>query len=77
MTLTFSIGTDYTLGYVSSSGTLTAVDQTDIDSGNDSAAENTTVIPYEVDIEVTISDSPDPVEAGANGGSNNLVHTIT
>ncbi|MCA9922998.1 MAG: hypothetical protein KC421_11530, partial [Anaerolineales bacterium] len=30
-----------------------------------------------VDIEVTISDNPDPLEAGANGGVNNLVHTIT
>ncbi|MCA9917508.1 MAG: thrombospondin type 3 repeat-containing protein [Anaerolineales bacterium] len=75
--MTFHIASDDPLGYASSDALLLSVDQTDTDSGNDFAAETTNIQYPSADLAVSISESVEPVVAGSNGGSNNLVHTIT
>ncbi|MEJ8568913.1 DUF11 domain-containing protein [Elongatibacter sediminis] len=65
-----AVGTDV----ISLSANVSAMDQTDTDSNNDSTAQ-TTSIAREVDIVVTKTESVDPVVAGS--GNNNLQYTIT
>jgi hypothetical protein len=59
---------------VSSTATVTAANETLINSGDDSATENTTV-QRRVDIQASALDVPDPVTAGS--GPSNLTHTVT
>ncbi|MFC1997304.1 GEVED domain-containing protein [Chloroflexota bacterium] len=61
-----SVGTDV----IADTATLTAVNETDTDTGNNSATKATSVR-SEADLEITKSDSDDPVVAGKN-----LVYTI-
>ncbi|MEM7115242.1 MAG: 6-bladed beta-propeller [Chloroflexota bacterium] len=59
---------------IENTATVTAVSETDSDSGNDSATVETS-ISRTVDIQVTKTESADPITAGS--GTNNLTHTVT
>ncbi|MCH8992264.1 MAG: hypothetical protein IIA44_11015, partial [Acidobacteria bacterium] len=59
---------------VSDTATVTNVNETDTNNGNDSATENTTV-QRRVDLQVSKTESIDPVVAGSGAG--NLVYVVT
>lgn len=74
LAVTLTVDSTATSGITSNTATVTAVVESDSDAANDTDTEDTTVIRI-VDINVTKSDSADPVTAGSSPG--NLVYTIT
>ena len=75
LTIVMTVGASAAGGaIVSDTATVTAVNETDVNAGNDSATENTTV-QRAVDIQVSKTDTPDPVTAGSGAG--NLTHIVT
>ncbi|MCB9436277.1 MAG: DUF11 domain-containing protein [Anaerolineales bacterium] len=73
LTVVLTVGSGAS-GFVSDTATVTAANETLINTGDDSATEDTTV-GREVDLEVQKTESIDPAVAGAGVG--NLVYTIT
>ncbi|HKJ18188.1 MAG TPA: IPTL-CTERM sorting domain-containing protein [Xanthomonadales bacterium] len=77
-TLTFvytaGAGTPTQTDSISVTANVIAVNETDTQPGNDSTSINTSTL-REVDIELTSTESIDPVVAGSGAG--NLIHTIT
>jgi uncharacterized repeat protein (TIGR01451 family) len=61
---------------ISSTATVTAVNETDTDAGNDSSTESTSVS-REVDIQLAKVESIDPVAAGSGLGNLTYVVTVT
>ncbi len=75
LTVVLTVGTSAADGaIVSSTATLTSANETLLDTGDDTASENTTV-QRRVDLQVSTLDTPDPVIAGPGPG--NLTHTVT
>jgi len=75
LTVVITVGADTADGaFASSTATVTAFNETLINTGDDTATENTTV-QRRVDLQVSSLDTPDPVTAGS--GSGNLTHTVT
>ncbi|MCB9069675.1 MAG: hypothetical protein H6629_17965 [Calditrichae bacterium] len=63
---------------VSSDGGATFVNRTTANGlGNNRVKAVIAEIQTTVDLQISISESSDPVVAGSNGGNDNLVHTIT
>ena len=75
LTIVMTVGDSTADGaIVSDAATVTAANETLINTGDDSATENTTV-QRRVDLQVSKLDTPDPVTAGS--GPDNLTHTVT
>ncbi len=75
LTVVLSVGADAADGsIISDTASVTNVDQPDTDNTNDSATEQTTV-QRQVDLQVAVVDSIDPVVAGSGAG--NLTYTAT
>lgn len=74
LTVTLTVDASAAASQVQNTASIRNVDQPDIDPTNDSATEITTVI-RTVDIQLSKSDSTDPVIAGS--AANNLIYTVT
>ncbi len=74
VTLTVDNSAAFGTNVIDSTATITAVNETDTSSANDSSSENTSVT-REVDVEVTVAESFDPVVAGSGAG--NLTYVVT
>ncbi len=77
LTVTITVGGATVAGtdVIESDATLTKLDESDTNSSNDSSTEATSVTTGFTDVEVTTTESTDPVVAGS--GTGNLVYTIT
>ncbi|MEZ6127354.1 MAG: SdrD B-like domain-containing protein [Planctomycetaceae bacterium] len=74
LTLTFTVGVTAAAGTTTNTVNVTAVNETDLVPGNNTASEDTTV-GQSVDIAVSKVDNVDPVTAGSGAG--NLTYTVT
>lgn len=74
LTVTLTVGSAATVGTVTNSVSLTALDQADSTPANNTATTDTPIA-RSVDIGLTKTDNVDPVFAGT--GADNLVYTIT
>lgn len=74
LTVTITVGSTAAAGTTTNTASVLSVNESDTDSGNDSAIEDT-VVNRRVDIAVVKSDSADPITAGS--GTGNLVYTLT
>ncbi len=74
VTLTVAASTAAGSNVIGSTATVTALNETDTSAANDTSTE-TTSVSREVDLEVSTTESIDPVVAGSGAG--NLVYTVT
>lgn len=73
LTVTLTVGVTAPSGTINNVATVTAVNETDSNPGNNTATEDTTVV-RQVDVGVTKADSADPIVAGS--GTGNLTYTL-
>lgn len=74
VTLTVSASTTTGIDVITETVAISAVNEIDTDSSNDTATESSSVV-RQVDLAVSVSESIDPVLAGSGVG--NLVYTVT
>ncbi|MEM8993703.1 MAG: DUF11 domain-containing protein [Acidobacteriota bacterium] len=76
LTVTLTVPSSAATGVdaVTNTASVTAVDQTDTDTSNDTASESTSTV-RRVDLDVSVAESADPVDAGSDTG--NLIYTVS